>query len=184
MNFTYPIQNKKKIKELMEVYPLESKNRLLLEFGLRTGLRISDILNFKVEDVHKKEYVWVQEKKTKKKKMISLHPKLRQSIRLYVKTEKLKPDDYVFYSAKNPTQPIQRMQAHRIISHAGDMIGIVPLSAHSLRKTFGYWSYKQGVDISLLQTIFQHSSQAVTLRYIGITQENINRVYETVDMGF
>ena len=42
----------------------------------------------------------------------------------------------------------------------------------------------QGVDISLLQTIFQHSSQAVTLRYIDITQENINNVYKRVDFGF
>lgn len=184
MNFTYPIKQKKQLKNLMEVYPSNSKNRLLLEFGLRTGLRISDILSFKVGDVHKREYVWVQEKKTKKKKMIYLQPKLRQSIKLYAKTEKLSSNDYLFYSEKNPSKPIQRMQAHRIISYAGDMIGITPLSAHSLRKTFGYWSYKQGIDISLLQTIFQHSSQAVTLRYIGITQESINKVYETVDMGF
>lgn len=184
MNFTYPIKSKKKIKELMDVYPLESKNRLLLEFGLRTGLRISDILSLKVESVYKKEFVWITEKKTKKKKMLSLHPKLRQSIKRYVKLENLSDDDYLFYSEKNPNEPIQRMQAHRIISNAGDMIGIAPLSAHSLRKTFGYLSYKQGIDISLLQTIFQHSSQAVTLRYIGITQENINKVYETVDMGF
>lgn len=184
MNFTYPIKQKKQIQNLMDVYPLESKNRLLLEFGLRTGLRISDILNLKVSDVHKQEFVWIQEKKTKKKKMLYLHPQLRQSIKKYVKNEKLKDDAYLFYSEKNHKQAIQRMQAHRIIAHAGDMVGIKPLSAHSLRKTFGYWSYKQGIDISLLQTIFQHSSQAVTLRYIGITQESINRVYATVDMGF
>ncbi|QIK50747.1 tyrosine-type recombinase/integrase [Jeotgalibaca porci] len=184
MNFTYPIKQKKQIKKLMAVYPAESKKRLLLEFGLRTGLRISDILDLKVKDVHKQDFVWVQEKKTKKKKMLYLHPKLRQSIKVYVKSENLKPSDYLFFSEKNPKQAIQRMQAHRIISYAGDMIGVTPLSAHSLRKTFGYWSYKQGVDISLLQTIFQHSSQAVTLRYIGITQESINKVYATVDMGF
>ena len=75
------------------------------------------------------------------------------------------------------------MQAHRIIAKAGDMIGVT-LSAHSLRKTFGYMAYTQGVDISLLQSIFQHSSQAVTLRYIDITQENINEVYKKINLGF
>ena len=75
------------------------------------------------------------------------------------------------------------MQAHRIIAKAGDMIGVI-LSAHSLRKTFGYQAYKQGVDITLLQSIFQHSSQAVTLRYIDITQENINDVYKKINLGF
>lgn len=127
MNFTYPIKQKKLIKTLMAVYPTESKNRLLLEFGLRTGLRISDILDLKVKDIHKQDFVWVQEKKTKKKKMLYIHPKLRQSIIGYVKSEKLKSADYLFFSEKNSKQAIQRMQAHRIISHAGDMVGVTPL---------------------------------------------------------
>lgn len=184
MNLTHAIKSRKQIRELMSVYELESKNRLLLEYCIRTGLRISDILSVQVKDVHKKTHYFVTEKKTGKRKMVAINPHLQQSIKRYVKKEKLGPGDHLFYSNDNKGTHIQRMQAHRIIAHAGDMIGLVPLSAHSLRKTFGYWAYKQGIDISLLQTIFQHSSQAITLRYIDITQESIDEVYETVDFGF
>ena len=73
--------------------------------------------------------------------------------------------------------------AHKIISNAGEMVGL-DISAHSLRKTFGYRAYKQGVDLSLLMDIFNHSNQSVTLKYIGITQDNINTVYESMNIGF
>ncbi|MYL43610.1 MULTISPECIES: tyrosine-type recombinase/integrase [Virgibacillus] len=75
---------------------------------------------------------------------------------------KLEEGDYLFYSNKDRSKPISRVQAHRIVAKAGDMVGIT-LSCHSLRKTFGYMAYKNDVDLSLLQYIFNHSSQAITL---------------------
>ena len=62
------------------------------------------------------------------------------------------------------------------------MIGIT-LSAHSLRKTFGYISYKNGTDLSILMWVFNHSSVATTLRYIGITQDEIDNVYTNTRIG-
>lgn len=47
-----------------------------------------------------------------------------------------------------------------------------------MRKTFGYHHYKQFRDVALLQTIFNHSAPSITLRYIGITQEEINKSYD------
>ena len=43
------------------------------------------------------------------------------------------------------------------------------IGTHTLRKTFGYHAYNNGYDITLIQKLFNHSSQSVTLRYIGIT---------------
>ena len=101
----------------------------------------------------------------------------------YVNENGLTPDDYLFYSNMNKQSHIQRVQAHKIVAKAGDMIGL-KLSCHDLRRSFGYAAYSQGVPVELLQIIFQHSSQAVTLRYIGVTQENINNVYKKIDLGF
>ena len=47
-----------------------------------------------------------------------------------------------------------------------------------MRKTFGYFHYKQYKDIALLQQIFNHSSPSISLRYIGIDQEEIDKSYE------
>ncbi len=41
-----------------------------------------------------------------------------------------------------------------------------------MRKTFGYWHYQQFKDVAILQDIFNHSAPSITLRYIGITDDN------------
>jgi len=51
------------------------------------------------------------------------------------------------------------------------------IGTHTLRKTFGYWAYKDGKDLSLIQKLLNHASPAVTLAYIGITQDELDDVY-------
>ncbi len=181
MNTAQPITDMKLIKDLMEVYKKGSKQYLLLAYSLNTGLRISDILRANVKD--SLQGIWKdREDKTGKEKLIQLNPKLQLLIRDYVQEHQLQEHDYLFYSNKNRDKPISRVQAHRIVAHSGDMIGVT-LSCHSLRKTFGYMAYKNDVDLSLLQYIFNHSSQAVTLRYIGITQDEANKVTSALSIG-
>lgn len=183
MNDTQPITDKKQIENLMNVYEEGTKQHLLLAYALNTGLRISDILNANVRD--SLAGVWKgREKKTDKRKVIELSAKLQLLIRDFVASEKLlhTTDTPLFFSNKDRTKAISRVQAHRIIAKAGDMIDMT-ISAHSLRKTFGYTAYKSGVDLSLLQYIFNHSSQAVTLNYIGMTQDKANDVFKGISIG-
>ena len=51
-----------------------------------------------------------------------------------------------------------------------------------MRKTFGYWAYKEGYDISLLSEAFGHSSEQVTRRYIGITQDDVSEIYINLNL--
>lgn len=181
MNTAQPIKDMSKLTKLMEVYEYNTKNHMLLSYALNTGLRISDILRANVSD--SLEGYWKdREQKTNKEKIIRLSDSLIRVIEDYVEVQGLEEDDYLFYSNKNPKKPIHRSQAHRIIANAGDMIGLT-LSAHSLRKTFGYVSYKKGVDISLLMEVFNHSSVATTLKYIGQTQDEIDNVYLNTRIG-
>ena len=46
-----------------------------------------------------------------------------------------------------------------------------------MRKTFGYHHYQKFKDIAMLQKIFNHSTPQVTLRYIGIDQDQIDYSY-------
>jgi hypothetical protein len=69
---------------------------------------------------------------------------------------------------------------------AADYIGIkYPVSTHSTRKTFGYWSVKlhpyDVTTVDKLQGIFEHSDRNTTLHYIGIARENEIKLYN--DMG-
>ena len=54
---------------------------------------------------------------------------------------------------------------------------MVNVGTHTMRKTFGYHHYKQFNDVALLQKIFNHSSPSITMRYVGIAQEELDYSY-------
>ena len=56
------------------------------------------------------------------------------------------------------------------------------ISCHSLRKTFGYQAYNAGVNPTMLMMIFNHSSFAVTKRYLGIEQEDKDQVFLNINL--
>lgn len=73
---------------------------------------------------------------------------------------------------------MERTQCYRIINDACKEAGVdYKVGTHTLRKTFGYHFYQERRDVALLQKIFNHSSQEITLRYIGISQDIIDNSY-------
>ena len=173
MQFVEPIRDKKKI-ELVKVILKKSgvRNYLLFLLGINSGLRISDILKLKVRDVQNVEYIEIKEQKTQKYKKFPVNYAYKRLLSNYTKSKF--PDEWLFKSKKGD-RPITRVQAYRIISRACEKAGITTkIGTHTLRKTFGYHFYQEKKDIALLQTIFNHSTPTVTLRYIGINQDMID----------
>ncbi|MGE5631722.1 MAG: tyrosine-type recombinase/integrase [Caulobacteraceae bacterium] len=98
---------------------------------------------------------------------------LKKELSEYMKD--MAPDEYLFKSTQKPWKPIDRTTCSKIIKAAAQKYGLENVNCHSLRKTFGYHYYKQKEhDLLTLMEIFGHSHPSVTLRYIGINQENIN----------
>ncbi|PFH99668.1 site-specific integrase, partial [Bacillus thuringiensis] len=79
---------------------------------------------------------------------------------------------------QNPKKPITRIQAYRIMNAAAEKVGLDEIGTHTLRKTFGYHYYQKTKDVVMLQTIFNHSAPSITLRYIGIQQDEIDKSLE------
>jgi integrase len=162
----------------------DPKYGLLFKFGLNTGLRISDILPIKVSDIFNssgeyRDYLVLKEKKTGKEKKIKLNSALRKAIDLYIKEQKLSSDSYLFFSKKGDY--IRRVQAYKVLKEAANVCGIENFGTHSLRKTWGYWTYKMSrYNIGLIMDTFNHSSQAITLRYIGVNQDQKDELYSLV----
>ncbi len=173
MNLVEPIRSKESVNDVKRVLRQDStRNLLLFLLGINTGLRVSDLLSLKVKDVKGKDFVQIREKKTNKIKRFPLPQGIKKFLEEYVENQPL--NRYLFKSRKEYNKPISRIQAYRIISEACNVIGIDNVGTHSLRKTFGYHFYKRTKDIALLQKILNHSSQDITLRYIGLTQEVID----------
>ncbi|WP_431808998.1 tyrosine-type recombinase/integrase [Lysinibacillus sphaericus] len=69
-------------------------------------------------------------------------------------------------------------QAYRALQKAADALGRDDIGTHTMRKTFGYHHYKSNKDVATLQHIFNHSVPSITLKYIGITSDEINATME------
>ncbi|KGG79384.1 recombinase XerD, partial [Caloranaerobacter azorensis H53214] len=108
-----------------------------------------------------------------------LNNALRKAIKIYIKNKNLSYEDYFFPSSKGGH--IGRIQAYRVLKEAANVIGIENFGTHSLRKTWGYWTYKVSrYNIGLIMDTFNHSSQKITLRYIGVNQDQKDELYSLV----
>lgn len=177
MEYVQPIRDKKQLEAMKKYLKGQSmRDYTLFVLGISSGLRISDLLALKVEDVKGKDRITIREHKTNKTKDFPLSDNCKKVISEYLKHDSLTSG--VLFPSRKGNNAITRVQAYRIINEAAQAIGIRDaIGTHTLRKTFGYWAYKAGYDIAIIQKLLNHSAPSVTLRYIGITQDQLDDVY-------
>lgn len=192
MNTAQPIIDSKDLDRFKEFYIKEKdnpRNMLLITVGLNTALRISDVLELRWSDVYDaqkasfRKHITVVEQKTGKNSRIYMNRNIVSALEKYRKHLGTKgpnrQEDFLFISRNGGH--ISRVQAYRIIRDAARSCNIPGvISPHSLRKTFGYCAWKQGVKPVLLMDIYNHSSFAVTQRYLGIEQDDRDKVFKEV----
>ncbi len=179
MNTVEPIRDKEVVLDIADY--LKSRNQrdyVMFMFGIYSGLRICDILQFRVRDVRGKDYVVRREKKTQKEKRFPINKNLGKILEEYIRDKK--DYEFLFKSPNAPNKAITRQQAYNILSAAGKVFGLESIGTHTLRKTFGYHLYKQTKDAALLMDIFNHSDIHITLRYIGVNQDCKDRAYNNL----
>lgn len=195
MNTAQPIRKQEDLENLKSYYKVKvpnPRNYLLIIMGLNTALRISDILQLQWKDVYDfknnclNEHIIIVEQKTGKYSSIAVNESLENALEKYrnaliSRGKIIKPETYIYESFGFDNQPISRVQAFRIIKKAANACNISGVvSCHSLRKTFGYHAWKQGISPVLLMNIYNHSSFVVTQRYLGIEQDDRDNVFKTI----
>lgn len=170
-----PIRNLDTLEDFKELLKQwELRNWLLFCVGISTGLRISDILPLRVKDVTG-TYIELTEQKTKKYRKIIVNKRLRSYFDHYLSEyDWLGPNDLLFKSQKG-NFPISEVQAWRILKKIADELGLDDIGTHTMRKSFAYHFYQRTKDIGTLQEILNHSTPRMTMIYIGLIQENIDR---------
>lgn len=173
MNVVQPIRDPLKVQAIEE-YLLSRGKRdwLLFVAGCNSGLRISDLLKLRAGDVRGVHLVLV-ETKTKKRKFIRINPKLGRAFKEYAGD--LDDRVFLFQSREGVNKPMTRVRAYQVLREAAERHGLPHIGTHTLRKTFGYHFYKATKNVALLQEIFSHSSPQITLRYIGINQDEMDK---------
>ena len=147
------------------------KYELLWRMGVETGLRISDLLSLKVQDVLMYP-VTVKEQKTGKTREFTLSEKLAADIWAYTERRKMWLSDYLFPGhGKRPDYPelqqaMTRQQAHRVISSVAADLGLAHVGTHSMRKTYARNFFAATGDLKALQRELNHKYLDTTLLYL------------------
>ena len=203
MELVQPIRDIKKIAAMKKCLlggPFGTRNHLLFTLGINSGLRISDLLGLKVSDVldtqeRIKPRISLREKKSARKatcgakakggklKDFPLGDSSIEAIRLHLDTLDETDRRQPIFASKKGGEAITRQHAWTILNDAAEDVGIGEnVGTHTLRKTFGYHAYQSGVPVEMIQTLLNHSSPRETLRYIGITQEQKDKVYVKLNL--
>lgn len=174
MNTVEPIRKKSDI-EAMKKYLRQKDEKYYIMFitGINLGLRINEILKMTVDDVKGRKSKKFRQSKTGKEIIVAYNSELVREYKHYcagrAPGEALIPNQY------NEYKPVTRDMAYKVLREAAEHCGVDNVGTHSLRKTCGYHFYKKTKDIATLQIWFNHSEPSTTLRYIGITSEQVQK---------
>ncbi len=200
------------IKSLDDIYAISEflisnkryRDNMLFIVGINFGLRVSDLRMLRFSNLINDNFTFrdnfpVFEKKTrntrkrKKNRYITINTAVIEAVTLYLEnTPNVTLSDYLFRSESNRgkslNQPLSNQSIDRILKGiAVDLHLNIRIATHSLRKTFCYhqmvMSNNDSRKLLLLQKMLNHSSPAQTLDYIGITSEEIEEAYKTLNLG-
>ena len=162
------------------------KMSLLIALGCFTGLRISDIIALRWEQILSTEEFTIIEKKTGKKRVLRLNSQLQQHIQeCYEHIKPISVKSPILVSQKGTVFTIQRINVILKEIKRKYRLKVKNFSCHSLRKTFGRQVYNMNSENSelalvKLMELFNHSSLAITKRYLGLRQEEILETYDVL----
>ena len=157
---------------------------LLVAIGCFSGLRISDILALRWNQILNTEEFTITEIKTGKQRTIRINPQLQQHIKeCYKYINPVGINAPILISQKGTAFTFQRINVLLKEIKKKYRLKVNNFSCHSLRKTFGREVYNMNSDnaelaLVKLMELFNHSSVAITKRYLGLRQEEILQTYD------
>lgn len=166
---------------------------LIWKVSLNLALRISDTLTITEVDAKrfiKTGYYLGKDQKTNKSNRVKLN---KNTVIALIRALELKSkviseeNPYLFVSGANRSRDsikhISRVQVFRVYKEVVDYLNLdIHIATHSARKTWGVQVYHKTKNIALVMERLNHSSERSTLKYLGITQEKMNKVVEEFNL--
>ena len=172
---TMPIKSIEKIREFkVEVNKGQNgfRNLLLVEIGLATALRISDLLKLKKSNIYD-GFISIKTEKTDKAMRLELNPRVHKLVTSY--TELLEDEDLLF--------PIGYRQSLKMLSAAAQRADISDFGTHTLRKTCAWQYYNSfGKDLRKTMVLLGHESPTDTIKYLNLDIDEVNKDLVLMDL--
>jgi len=153
------------------------KSNLIIQLLYSSGLRVSEIVNLKKQDLDFEENTgWVREGKGKKDRMFIFSKKLSKKLKKF--TNKHSTWEFVF----SKTKPLTTRNIQKIIQNTSKKAGIEKsVHPHTLRHSFATHLLENGVDIRKIQQALGHSDISTTMIYTHVSGEEIKKIKNPLD---
>jgi len=173
-----PIRKIKDIKAISKLTSDNVRDHLLFIMGINNGLRAGDLVKLKVKDVqHMKvgDTLTIKEGKTGKDNILVINKTVYRALRNYLGA--VQPDDNAFvFASRKGDGHIQSQAVSKLVKKWTMAINLKGnYGAHTLRKTWGYIQRTvHGVGFEIICKRYNHSSPAITMRYLGIQDKEVH----------
>ncbi|MBX2931759.1 MAG: tyrosine-type recombinase/integrase [Chitinophagaceae bacterium] len=189
--FFFDIPRPKKINSLPKVLNLNEvrkmfskttnlKHLLILKLCYGMGLRVSEVVNLKIEHIDSKRMqVLIATSKGKKDRYVKLPDSILIELREYYKT--YKPKEYLFEGQTGGQYSIRSVQ--QVFKAAMKKAGInKTIGIHGLRHSYATHLLEMGTDISYVQKLLGHKDIKTTLIYTHVSNRSLSKISSPLDM--
>jgi integrase/recombinase XerD len=169
------------LKKLFDA-AINLKHKAILFVAYSAGLRVSEIINLRLQDIDReRQQLFIHCSKGKKDRYVRLSPMVLDVLEQYYRKSKLKPTNYVFEGIEKG-KPYTIRSAQQIFADCKNKAGLIKsLSFHSLRHSFATHVLEKGVDIRFIKEILGHFDIKTTERYLHIRRDVIINIESPID---
>lgn len=173
---------------LLNNFRFGRRNYTIFQLGKATLLRVSDVLALRRNEIFEadgiiKKNAYIKDKKTGKPNTLYLKP-VKQDLTAYFQwlRENNIESEWLFPSTTHTERHITEKQYYKVMHKTGDLLNLPYLGTHTMRKTGAYRVYVQSnYNIGLVMELLNHSSEAMTLRYLGLDQVSREKMLDQIN---
>jgi integrase len=173
---------------LLNNFRFGRRNYTIFQLGKATLLRVSDVLALRRNEIFEadgtiKKNAYIKDKKTGKPNTLYLKP-VKQDLTAYFQwlRENNIESEWLFPSTTHLGRHITEKQYYKVMHKTGDLLNLPYLGTHTMRKTGAYRVYVQSnYNIGLVMELLNHSSEAMTLKYLGLDQVSREKMLDQIN---
>ena len=158
------------------------KHKAIVFTAYSAGLRVSEVVRLKIQDVDSQRMtLFIENAKGKKDRMVNLSPLVLDILRSYLRKSKPRPSKYLFEGGI-PGEPYSVRSAQQVFANAKEKAGITrDVSFHALRHSFATHLLEKGVDIRYIKDILGHFDIKTTERYTHVSKRMLVNIVSPLD---
>lgn len=174
------VLSKDEVRKLFDVIG-NPKHRLMMKLMYSAGLRVSELINLKINDIElDKNYGWVRGGKGNKDRLFIIADSLKNELGNFIDSQKANSYDWLFTSKRGGKYNMKSPQ--QIIKNACDRSGIKKrISCHTLRHSFATHLIEDGCSVSEVQSLLGHKSPETTFIYLHTAAPNMIKIKSPLD---